>query len=557
MARRSFGVQLSRALIKGAAQSRRQSAVRQRRASAQAIRDQKRWDRERRVSEAQDARAQREAHLEARQEEVADLNAELEETIKAISEFLAEAVARKDWVLDFEALKIQVGALPFQANGYDQPLPPPSANDFKAARYPLARMVPAFRRRKEEAENASNEKFAKAVLEHQEAESQRRTRLEALRLTHVMALARARQETDEHNEAVEAFRQQYHAGEPTSVVRYFTAVLEGDELLEGVPAALQLAFIPESRQLVVERDLPTVEIVPSVASHRYIKAHDRIDTTLRPTKHRHALYISLIAQLALRTLHVILAADTAKTVDTIVFNGFVDTVDPATGKDVRPCLITLRTSRDALSGIDFAKVDAVACLSRLNAHVSRSPAELLPVRPMVDFNMVDKRFVESSDVLSGLTERPNLMELTPGEFENLITNLFEKLGLQTRLTQASRDGGVDCVAWDLHPITGGKVIIQAKRYKHTVGVSAVRDLFGTVHNEGAGKGILVTTSGYGKAAYDFAQNKPLELLTGSNLLSLLEEHAGIQARIDMPEDWKDPVPDIEEAFAKPEPPTRP
>ena len=70
------------------------------------------------------------------------------------------------------------------------------------------------------------------------------------------------------------------------------------------------------------------------------------------------------------------------------------------------------------------------------------------------------------------------MELSPSEFESLITNLFEKMGLETRQTQASRDGGVDCVAYDLRPIFGGKVIIQAKRYKNTVGVSAVRDLFG-------------------------------------------------------------------------------
>jgi restriction system protein len=38
------------------------------------------------------------------------------------------------------------------------------------------------------------------------------------------------------------------------------------------------------------------------------------------------------------------------------------------------------------------------------------------------------------------------MELTPSEFEQIITNLFEKMGLETRLTQVSRDGGVDCVA---------------------------------------------------------------------------------------------------------------
>jgi restriction system protein len=108
------------------------------------------------------------------------------------------------------------------------------------------------------------------------------------------------------------------------------------------------------------------------------------------------------------------------------------------------------------------------------------------------------------DVLSELDQRPNLMEqrpnlmeLTPNEFENLITNLFEKMGLETRQTRPSRDGGVDCVAYDPRPILGGKVVIQGKRYKNTVGVSAVRDLYGTLHNEGASKGILVATSGYG------------------------------------------------------------
>lgn len=128
----------------------------------------------------------------------------------------------------------------------------------------------------------------------------------------------------------------------------------------------------------------------------------------------------------------------------------------------------------------------------------------MDLRPVLEFNMVDPRFVQETDVLSSIDERPNLMELTPGEFENLITNLFEKMGLETRLTQASRDGGVDCVAYDPRPIFGGKVVIQAKRYKHTVGVSAVRDLFGTMQNEGASKGILVTTSGYGKASFEFA-----------------------------------------------------
>ena len=62
-------------------------------------------------------------------------------------------------------------------------------------------------------------------------------------------------------------------------------------------------------------------------------------------------------------------------------------------------------------------------------------------------------------------------------------------------------------------------------------------------NEGASKGILVTTSGYGKASFEFATNKPMELLSGSNLLFLLKEHAGMDAKIEPPEEWTDPVPD--------------
>ena len=197
--------------------------------------------------------------------------------------------------------------------------------------------------------------------------------------------------------------------------------------------------------------------------------------------------------------------------------------------------------------LDLARVEPLACLKGMNASVSKSPTELLPVRPILEFNMVDRRFVQESDVLGTLDERPNLMELSPTEFESLISNLFERMGLETRQTQASRDGGVDCVAYDPRPIFGGKVIIQAKRYKNTVGVSAVRDLYGTMQNEGASKGILVTTSGYGKSSFEFGDGKPLELLSGSHLLYLLAEHAGIEARIEPPEDWVDPAADAEVA----------
>jgi restriction system protein len=101
------------------------------------------------------------------------------------------------------------------------------------------------------------------------------------------------------------------------------------------------------------------------------------------------------------------------------------------------------------------------------------------------------------------------MDLNPHEFEALVSNLFSKMGLETKLTRSTKDGGVDAVAYDKRPVLGGKVVIQAKRYRHTVGVSAVRDLYGTMMNEGANKGILVTTAGYGPMHSILQRTSPL------------------------------------------------
>lgn len=142
------------------------------------------------------------------------------------------------------------------------------------------------------------------------------------------------------------------------------------------------------------------------------------------------------------------------------------------------------------------------------------------------------------DATEVLDEGYNLAAMEWLDFEHLIRELFEEefsqAGGEVKITRASRDFGVDAIAFNPDPIRGGKIVIQAKRYTNLVGVSAVRDLYGTVVNEGATKGILVTTSDYGPDAYDFGKGKPLTLLNGNNLLHLLAKH-GHKAKIDLQE----------------------
>ena len=73
-------------------------------------------------------------------------------------------------------------------------------------------------------------------------------------------------------------------------------------------------------------------------------------------------------------------------------------------------------------------------------------------------------------------------------------------------------------------IRGGKFAIQARRSGTPIGVSAVRDLYGTMIDQGASKGILITTGFFDRDCSDFAQGKPITLLDGRALVDLFRDH---------------------------------
>ena len=512
------------------------------RANRQAQRNAERQQRELQRAIATAEKDRKRAYAESRQAEAESLTEDAEFRVAELESLLAESLNIHHFLL-FSSLKTEPERPIWNPGSLATPFPEPRLADFMPPE-PTG-LAKVFGKAKYEAAAAEGRaKYETACRQHGLHEVERESRLEAKKNEWRTAMAQAKQVSDQHNAEVDKFEKDFNEGDPVSIALWYELALKSSDYPEGMDCNCRLAYIPDSRQLVVEYELPAVSIVPPVKNYRYVKTTDQINETARPATQIKQLYASVIAQLALRVVHELFEIDDGRYCDTIVFNGVLSTTDPGTGQAIRPCLITLRTTATQFETVDLSNVEPLACLKYLSAGVSKSPAELVPVRPVVEFDMVDPRFVAESDALSTLDERPNLMELTPTEFESLIQNLFTKMGLETKQTRASRDGGVDCVAWDTRPIFGGKVVIQAKRYKNTVGVSAVRDLYGTLQNEGASKGILVTTSGYGQASFDFANNKPIELIDGANLLYLLKEHAGIDAKIEPPDTWVDAVPDM-------------
>ncbi|MGA2630980.1 MAG: restriction endonuclease [Terriglobia bacterium] len=113
------------------------------------------------------------------------------------------------------------------------------------------------------------------------------------------------------------------------------------------------------------------------------------------------------------------------------------------------------------------------------------------------------------------------------EFEGLITRLLERMGFRAEMTKASGDGGVDVVATLDHPLTGGRYLIQCKRYApdSPVGAATVREFYGALTaDRRAVKGILITTSGFTVQAQEFVRGLPIELIGRDQLEPLLARY---------------------------------
>jgi restriction system protein len=472
-------------------------------------------------------------YLEDRQQDVDDKNAALEERLRELDSVLADTLVVNDKI-SFSSLRLSDGfkqyALPVQLSS--DPSPPQRFEILPPGFF--GRLIPWAAKRHEGQVIEAERLYEAALADHSKAVAE----LAALRKQHKEAYEKERAaflaHVKQRNASVDELEKEYEQGDPTALVTYNQMVLERSEYPEGFPQKFRLAYVEASKDLVIEYELPTVECIPPVAEYRYVKSRDQVDEKPRKQNEIGSFYRDLVASVALRTLHEVFEADQHWWIQVATFSGYVSTVDKATGRDVRPCVLSLRVTRDNFTQVDLARVDRIACLRNLGASVSPRPDELIAVKPVVEFDMVDKRFVDQANVLDGIDGRSNLMELSPFEFEALVSNLFAKMGLESKLTRSSRDGGVDAVAFDSRPVLGGKVVIQAKRYKNTVGVSAVRDLYGTMMNEGANKGILVCTSGYGPDAFEFASDKPIELIDGGGLLYLLEQ-VGVKARIVLPD----------------------
>lgn len=152
------------------------------------------------------------------------------------------------------------------------------------------------------------------------------------------------------------------------------------------------------------------------------------------------------------------------------------------------------------------------------AAIARSESALLkPFLPRPDERMM--RYVAFREAESNYqvwfqrTQDDFWNSLSGAQFEREVVELLNRAGFIAQLTSGSGDGGVDIVLDD-------GTIIQCKARRGPCGPAVLRELYGSLHDFGAHKAILISREGFTAASIQFVEGKPIELWDRNTLVAL-------------------------------------
>jgi restriction system protein len=406
----------------------------------------------------------------------------------------------------------------------------------------VAREVQRIEREQEQRTAEARKRRQQEVVQRRQRETEHRSAFVEARVAELEGLLGSRpRDLCSHRARVE---ETFDRSGARAVADLVAQVLASAPRPDGFPRGCAAGYAPEARELLITYQLPRQDILPKALGYRYVKARDAIEPVPRKAADLKAMYRRLLARAVLRALASVFDATPSALVESVAINAYVAAKDRSTGKPVDFVLVSVNATREPFENLvlDEPELDPVLCLQRLNAIVSPHPYDLEPVPPVVQFDLAKFKLVEGMDVAAGLDSRPDLLQMDPKKFENLVRELFIAIGMRAWVTQASRDDGIDAVATNEDPVVGGLCVIQAKRYRNIVGLESVHALAGAMNDKAAAKGVLVTTSWFGKASREFvARNGRIELIDGRELKALLLKHLKLDILIGLerlPRGWQ-------------------
>jgi restriction system protein len=354
-----------------------------------------------RASESDRKRLEKEAHdahVASRQAEVEQLNAELATVYYQVDSLLESTLAVDDYV-DLASLR-RTAEHPVFDRRLETPIPAPEPMLDPPAPvfHPPAPPTGLFGRKKKLAEaqaqaeavfaaahSSWEQEMARLPGRRQEIaaryaadENNRKQRLAAAETRYVEECAAREAEVAQHNATLDELITNLSYGSVEAVQEYVGIVLANSVYPEGFSVEHEAQFEPGTAELALRVLIPGPDQIPTIKSHKYVKASDEITPVALSQKESKDRYAGIVHQVALRTLHEIFEADRRELIQSIALEVGTQTINPATGNETYIPFAAVGASREAFSELDLSAVVPAATLEHLGASVSKNPLGLTP-----------------------------------------------------------------------------------------------------------------------------------------------------------------------------------
>lgn len=159
------------------------------------------------------------------------------------------------------------------------------------------------------------------------------------------------------------------------------------------------------------------------------------------------------------------------------------------------------------------------------------PCQPAPPKPSADTSNSDWKYAPTPPLASALESKhapppaaQPLVQLEPAsriphsidsitwdQFEMVIAEIYRRLGYAVEISSGlGADGGVDVKLLR----NGSTTLVQCKQWRTwKVSVKSIREFYGVLMSEGAQRGIFISTGEYTRDCQEFADGKPIELLS--------------------------------------------
>ncbi|REF37667.1 restriction system protein [Thermasporomyces composti] len=444
--------------------------------------------------------------------------------VQRLRVLLHAAVSRGVQPFDFEQAKRKLPEIDLGSDA--TPLPVPKWEEYAPKPVSLIRRLLPFPSRRQPSLAEAEEAFAKALERYRSEEAARERRVEERRREYETTRAAELEMLRRHNAEIDHFRERVFAGDRQGVSEYYARVFE-PIVDRGFPTGRRFAYVPESKLLLIEWQVPKADIVPREKEFRYNKATDSVGVhKWRSIAEVRAIYRDVLAQLALRAAFVAFGSDPASLVETLVFNGVVPDdgaarsgVQPATGTADASgtCLISMSISRRHFARLNLTNIDdAVETIRKhCGGVISAYPDEYAGVTPVLPYELADPTLTPPPP-----TRAPNLWTAPIEDVNRLMERLLERMGY----TVAQLESSGEYLASRTTSSGEERTVVHVRRATGMLDVSQVRALQSAVRHERANAGILLTTNGLHPQAFEYAHGRPLRLYDAHAVRALCHKH---------------------------------